>query len=170
MDILKLRIPLEFVESHLGRPSWQEVLFGLEQQLLAPEAPSQLAVEELERAEGSPALIELAAGEPGNNTEGHVARLAEAERPEPPDHVSRKWLYLTLAWLYEQRTNFDDPLEMVEMVYADFGYPERVAHFVRYMPSRDERQLGTVEQNRDRLISKWKQFLVGERAALTSAN
>ncbi len=44
------------------------------------------------------------------------------------------WLYLLLAWLFENRTSFSDPWVEIEKVYADFGYPKEISGFVRFMP------------------------------------
>jgi hypothetical protein len=65
---------------------------------------------------------------------------------------------LVLAWIYEHRGAFLDPLQTVEEVYADFGYPERIAGFVRYMPM-DGPDLGSREANEQRLMERWKEYL-----------
>lgn len=48
------------------------------------------------------------------------------------------WLYLILAWLYENRNEISDPLGEVEKLYADFDCPEEIQGLVRYMPPEDE--------------------------------
>jgi hypothetical protein len=109
------------------RLSRREILYGVENDLL-------------ERAP-VPGLVEELAG----------------HEPQPESTIRDKWLYLVLAWVYEQQANFEEPLRTVEEIYADFGYPPHIASFVRYMPS-DEPDLGR-ELNERRLYTKWKQYL-----------
>ncbi|WP_394829859.1 DUF2247 family protein [Pendulispora albinea] len=60
--------------------------------------------------------------------------------------------------MFEHRADYADPLQTVEEVYTDFGYPPRIAAFVRYMPS-DDPDLGSRESNERRLHEKWKRYL-----------
>jgi hypothetical protein len=53
---------------------------------------------------------------------------------EPVEQRGRVWLYLALAWLLEHRSAYDDPLAVIEMLYADFDYPEDIRSLVRFMP------------------------------------
>ena len=69
-----------------------------------------------------------------------------------------KWLYVLLSWIYENRSDFDDALQAVEQVYADFDYPQSIESFVRYMPS-DEPSLGSIEKDTERLYKKWDSYL-----------
>ena len=75
--------------------------------------------------------------------------------------MRRKWAFLILAWVYEHRDSFEDPLDLVEKLYADLDYPEQVAPFVRYMPT-DEPDLGSRGQNEQRLFQKWAEYLQKE--------
>jgi hypothetical protein len=47
----------------------------------------------------------------------------------------RVWLYLALAWLHDHQDEHADPLQLIEMLYADFGYPTEIEGLVRYMPA-----------------------------------
>jgi hypothetical protein len=61
-----------------------------------------------------------------------VSRLDAQD--EPVEQRARLWLFLALSWLHEHRDSFEDPFEVIEMLYADFGYPEEIRGLVRYMP------------------------------------
>ena len=63
-----------------------------------------------------------------------------------------------LAWFCEHRGEVPDPLQRVEEVYADFGYPEQIAKFVRYVPMEGP-DLGRREANERRLFERWKQYI-----------
>lgn len=158
MEFVKLQIPAEFIQdrTHL---TWRQVLFGLENELISPEVAVDLAIQQLgNESDSSPALVELAIlseGEPGLHL---VQRLAGAEPDEEFGEIQGKWLYLVLAWIFDHKNIYSDPLGAVEMVYADFGYPKKMAGFVRYMPMLDA-SLGSKEANVERLYDKWKSFI-----------
>lgn len=78
-----------------------------------------------------------------------------------PELSVRKWLYLELLATYELRENLKDPFEFVELIYADFGYPESVAPFVRYMPLEEGASSGLAA-----MTESWRQYLTSEAEAL----
>lgn len=158
MELIKLSIPYEFARLRVHL-SWRDVLFGLDNQLLDPTVPVEMAIEQLGRlASQERPLINLSTLGGEDSTRPDVEVLASAEQPQDPDEIQTKFLYLVLDWVFTNKTRFSDPLGTVEEVYADFGYPERVARFVRYMPS-DEADLGSRELNEQRLYGKWHEFL-----------
>ena len=80
--------------------------------------------------------------------------------PGSPDPRHALWLYLLLKHVYEHRKNFDDPLGEVEILHADFGYPEDVTPFVRYMPPTDyDPSTYTPQENIDKLYALWEAYL-----------
>ena len=166
MDLLKLEIPLSFIEAQLGEATWRDIQFGLEQDLVSPEAARDLALKQLEHADPSPALLDLATSDGSAVILPLVHQLAQTEPGD--DDVKDRWLFLALAWLFERRNELEDPLEAIEIAYADFDYPEKIAGFVRYMPS-EEPDLGDPAKNRDRLLGRWERFLHDERQRLVSS-
>jgi hypothetical protein len=86
--------------------------------------------------------------------------ISPTKSPHSEDEIRDKWLYLVLAWLYEHRAEVPDPLQRVEEVYADFGYPEQLANFVRYLPMEGP-GLGSREANERRLFERWKRYIDG---------
>lgn len=79
---------------------------------------------------------------------------------EPASSV-RKWLYLELLAAYELRAQLRDPFEFVEVIYADFGYPDSVAPFVRYMPLAEGEEGGL-----EAMTASWEKYLMREATAL----
>lgn len=158
MDLVKLRIPYGFIRERAGL-TWREVLFGMDNELLSFDAAVEMAVEKLGIEEApAPALVDLAGLEKWESPRGYVEALTSAESHQAPDDIQDKWLYLVLAWVLLNKERFTDPLQFVELIYADFGYPERIAQFVRYMPS-DEPDLGSRELNEQRLYAKWQSYV-----------
>ncbi len=158
MDIVRLRLPYRFIRDRL-RLTWREVHYGLVNELLDPEAAVAFAIEQVGELEAPPsALLSLAEQCKGEPVLELVEQLAEMEPKRSEDEIRRKWLYLVLAWIYEHRHEYSDPLQRVEEVYADFGYPEELATFVRYMPMVGP-DLGSKNENERRLFQRWKQYL-----------
>ena len=100
-------------------------------------------------------------------TDRLIEQLATTEPDQDADKIRSKWLYLVLIWIFEHRESYPDPLQTVEEVYADFGYPERIADFVRYMPM-NEPDLVSRELNEQRLYEKWKRYVDEEAAKYVS--
>lgn len=166
MDIV-LRIPYEFIRDR-ARMSWREVRFGRVNELLDHLVPVALAAEQLAELEHpSTAIIDLAGADKNEPTLGLVEQLADGEPQRSEDEIRNKWLYLVLAWIYEHRDGYPDPLQWVEEVYANFGYPEQIAKFVRYMPM-DGPDLGSREANERRLFERWKRYLDETASAYTT--
>lgn len=157
MEIIRTIIPYDFVRKRTWL-SWRSVLFGLENELLDPHAPKQLALDQIDTVEEpSSALIALACSH--NEPVRHlIEELSAVEPPVPYAAIREQWLYLVLAWIYEHRNRIADPLQRVEEVHADFGYPEQIAKFIRYMPM-DGPDLGSRQANEARLFARWKEYL-----------
>lgn len=77
--------------------------------------------------------------------------------------LEKKWMYVALKWLFENRRKIEDALGLVELVYADFDYPAEIESFVRYMPSQCDydSRAHSVEKNIERLYLNWGAFLSG---------
>lgn len=73
----------------------------------------------------------------------------------------RKWLFLQLTAAYLSRAALPDPLQAVEMIYADFDYPPSIESFVRSMPL----QPGDVAGPHG-LFDRWRRFLESEAVLL----
>jgi hypothetical protein len=151
------KIPYQFLSDRVSL-SWSEIKFGLEHQLIAPRVAIEEAVNRLQRQSNLlSAEVELVGRSDSDPILELVERLAEAEGP-PPVPVKDKWLFLILAWLYENRSSVPDPLGRVEELYSDFGYPNEIAPFVRYMPMVGS-DLGDRAANETRLYDYWKSYL-----------
>lgn len=169
MDLVKLSISRAFIRERT-RLTWREVLFGIESELLASGAAVELAGDELGAHDNPPeVLVELAGLGKGEPTQGLVEQLANASPKQDPGEIRGRWLYLVLGWTFEHKESYPDPLQTVEEVYADFGYPECMSAFVRYMPTH-EPDLGSRELNERRLYENWQRYLDDEGAKLSGAS
>lgn len=156
--MVNTKIPYDFIRQRV-RLGWNEIEFGIERGLISPKVAIDRATEQLCSDKTSPKeVVEMASLTEGESLASLVFRLAQAETPPPPECVREKWLYLVLAWLFENRESLVDPLGIVEEVYSDFDYPREVASFVRYMPMVGS-NLGNREQNEARMFEYWKAYL-----------
>ena len=64
--------------------------------------------------------------------------------------------------MVKHTSNVQDVLVKIEGVYADFGYPEDMKHFIYYMPADEEIGLN-YEENCTQLVKKLKKFLQEEK-------
>jgi len=150
-------IPFFFLKQQ-ANISWLEVKYGLERQLIKPKVAIEKAMDRLvDSDECSPEEIELAGLSEYDSVIELVESLASADENICTD-IQAKWLYLFLAWLFNNQTSVKDPLDIVEMAYSDFDYPEEIAPFIRYMPMVGL-DLGSKELNEARLYDYWKQYL-----------
>lgn len=151
-------IPYEFVVQR-AKLGWNEIQFGLDQQLIKPKAAIDKATEQLCGSDAAPKeLVELAGLAEYEPVFNLVSLLAKNEVPPSDVQIKAKWLYIVLAWLFENRESMPEVLEIVELVYSDFDYPKDIAPFVRYMPM-DEPDCGSRELNEARMIDHWKSYL-----------
>lgn len=160
MEQLTIQIPYEFI-SRLVRLNWRQLKAGIDDRIISPDSAIDLATELLSEGDDSSLVLDLACSTKGEPTGVHVDRLSRGSEGVAADELRRLWAYLVLAWVFEHRNEFRDPLEVVEQVYADFDYPEQVASFVRYMPT-SEPDLGAPALNEARLFAKWEEYLGAE--------
>lgn len=134
------------------RLSWREVEFGLQEGWLTGDAVINIAIDHVTAGDESADVLALAALLPNEHYDVPVILCRLSARDA--NFSKGKWLYLLLAWIYENRDTINDPLAVVEEVYADFDYPEEIEGFVRYMPPRDASRVGISV-----LMENWRRYL-----------
>ena len=155
-------IPLSFIRDR-ARLTWGEAAWGYHQKHLSWRDAIELACDCVIDGNIDSCVLELAGT---SKSEAHqvgelLDKLAANSGVLDEACAKAKWLYLILAWLFENRTTDIDALEAVEMIYADFDYPEEVAPFIRYMPVSDgyDPNVHTSNENQSRLMGKWANYL-----------
>ncbi|MFK4235759.1 DUF2247 family protein [Pseudomonas guariconensis] len=141
--------------------SWSEIKYGLDRGFLTPLGVVEYAVKSLS-AESSAEQYELAclSGDDADDVRDCVDRIAV--RDVQCDRCSEEvWVFLVLLWVLVNRDRYQDPLGVVEGVYADFDYPESVAPIFRYMPAVESDLEGD-----DQLYRKWSSMLELSRLKL----
>lgn len=155
-------IPYSFIREH-ALLSWRDALWGYERQLVGWPCIVGVAEDRLCGGSDDPLEIELAGlGKSETQQVGELLRKLVNDEPyETGLSSEKKWLFLVLAWLFENQASLSDPLGEIETVYADFDYPPEIGGFVRYMPVTDDYDPSrhSMEENEGRLLSKWEQYL-----------
>ncbi len=158
MDLTSISIPYEYVATKT-QLTWQEILYAIIHRIVDPYAAVERAIEVLRIIEDTPEpLIELASLNRGDSIHPYIDSLADSEVKQSYDFISKKWMYFLLLWIYENRSIYEDPLQLVEDIYAEFDYPPCIENFVRYMPLNGP-DLGSLEKNTARLYDRWRSYL-----------
>jgi hypothetical protein len=158
MNTLNILLPYEYA-SEIIRLNWSDIFFAIKQRFMTPDAAIDHAIMEVSQVDNPPkAAVELACLLKGESVHPYIDELANEEGNSNNDSVREKILFLALNWVYNHKELYEEPLEAVEIIYADFNYPEEIANFVRYMPS-EQPPLASAELNRERLYRNWKDYL-----------
>lgn len=62
--------------------------------------------------------------------------LCDNEKNIDEDYIKKKWLYALLSYLYKNKEKYTSVLDIVELIYSDFDYPNEMSGFIRYMPKK----------------------------------
>ncbi len=162
MNTLNILMPYEYVSSLISL-NWYDILFAVEQKFLSPTAATEHAILELEKKDNpKQTVIDLACLEKGDPIHPFIDELG-ASSEQNKKEAQEKFLFVLLNWVYEHKEIYSDQLGAVEIIYADFDYPQIISNFVRYMPS-EQPLLGTQEENIKRLYNNWSSFLDTQKA------
>lgn len=163
-------IPTSFILEKVPL-TWPEALWGYEHALLGWRSIVQIAENRLSNGSDDPMENELA-----SLTKDYTWKVGELLRELSNkcmdvnhNHTTKKWLYLVLAWIYFNRSDFEDPLRMVEVVFAEFDYPKEIKQFVGFMPATSEYDpcVRTLEENEARLYQLWSEYLDDSQKSLS---
>ncbi len=149
-----------FLEKHTLKLTWTQMLWGLDRAFISAKEISIYALEIVEKCNSNDPDEILLAGLTKSElfkVRELVEKLSIAESYQDANEIERKWLYIILLWMYENKDKLEDPLGKIEIVYADFNYPVSMASFVRYMPS--DRNIPSSETGESFLYQQWKFFL-----------
>lgn len=144
--------------------SWVETLWGYQRQLIGRTDVISIAEDRLRLGSNDSMELELAGLVQSEHQQAiELLRVLSSHEPNRLDRLPDKtWLFLVLAWLFENREAVSDPLDEVESIYADFDYPPEIEGFVRYMPVTNEHDTleHSAEDNQTTLFSKWEEYLL----------
>lgn len=158
-------IPVNFF-NEITNLSWCDIKWGVENSLIALDVVIKKAEEKVLSEYYTKAELELSFLIPDDSyVLDDMAALLNELCPKFEDDecliIKKTWLYIALSWLWMNRENFEDPLGIVESIYANFGYPNEIANFIKYMPPTDgyDPLIHSDRENMNRLMDNWKIYL-----------
>jgi hypothetical protein len=149
-------LPLDshYIYSKTPWLTWRELFFGLESGYIDEKKLSEYVCDAL-TSTSPPEAIELASLEPQEkHLASNILKSLNDKYPSTESDPTKPWIFLLLSFLFENKANYDDPLGIVEQLYADFDYPEEIAPLVRYMPLPEG-----IEGSEDLLFQNWRAAL-----------
>lgn len=157
-ELVRFEFPAEFVVRWV-LPTGAELAYGFRHGFLSRADVVAVALEKYKAGvflSGPEEELALLLSDELDRVDDLVGDLEIVD--EPTEQRARVWLFLSLAWLLEHRESFEDPLEVIELLYADFDYPDEIRGLVRYMPPGPGEASGL-----DALEESWRQYV--ERTA-----
>ena len=149
--------------------NWYDILFAIENGYLSCQSAVEHASLQLEVTESySQAVLDLAClkSDEANHlcvVQPYINELADKVSVHDKNVSKQKMLYVILKWVFENRGKYLDPLKLVEIIYADFDYPDAISSFVRYMPP-SKPNMGMTKSKNEKLFDNWSNFLDMQRA------
>lgn len=148
--------------------SWEDVVWAVEHQIFSWIDAYEFAQCRLNDVNSVTFAIEANIAQLTKNNASEImdlARSAIINSAFDESLLKRRWLYLLLRWLYENRASIEDIFEKVAYLYAEFDYEQSMEDFVYYLPSKDNwnSNAHTITENENWMLSKWKCFLENEQ-------
>lgn len=160
-------IPFEFIEGNV-KLSWCDIKWAYEHNLIKAYVPIKEAEKKVLAGNYSDAELNLSFLSPEQQEDIMSCLNVICSKVEGVDEskIKRKWLFITLGWLWDNRGSFSEPLGEVENIYSDFGYPVEMESFIKYIPPSDgyDPSIHTYEENIERLMGNWEFYLKKESA------
>lgn len=160
---------MDYLTDDLIGLSWDDIKFGYDNKYLGWHDVVNFAKANLKNFPENNLINELAFLTKANAFE--VGLILEKLSPNfsHDNYDKERWLYIILKKLYESKDSFNDPLEEVEKIYADFDYPEEIESFVRYMPAHNNEEGRLLQRKEDciqRIYNNWANYLEEKQARL----
>lgn len=157
-NLVRYNIPAWFILERCV-PTPAQLAYGVCNGWLSSEGAVQIAAAKMDRcARVTRTEQELARTSPGDSKLVHHLMAELQVSSEPLESRARLWLFLALDWLYNNRDKFEDPWEVIEMIYADFDYPSEIDVLVRWMPHVGPEPPGMVTMEK-----RWQHYLLTSR-------
>lgn len=161
-SLVSFKLPADYVLARAS-PTPEELRFGYDHDWIDAASVVRIALALYERGDVPEHVEELALLLSDNF--GRVPGILASVDAQPgaTGSVRRLWLYLALAWVRDHPEEFPDRYETIEMLYADFDYPDSIAGLVRFMPAPPGEASGL-----SALDERWAAYLEQEARWLAS--
>lgn len=147
--------------------TWREIQWAYKRRLIGWRDPVSIAKDRVHRGSTNHAEQELAQidKERTDLIPTLLQDITQTEVPEEEYSIQRLWLYILLRWIYDHRSQFDDPLGKAESIAGDFQYPESTWPFLRMIPPQDGRDPArySLAENEQYLFGRWSEYIEHEQ-------
>jgi|GEM_PF-188979 len=158
------KLPLEFILKHT-KLIWADILWGYEHEFFYWFDVVKIAqimfkdVEDFEEYDLASSLAKVDKSCVWKVSE-LIHKLAAFDNSDQ-ENSRQKFLYLSLAWGYENRHKYEKPLDAVSYTFADFNCPDEISHFVPFLPETSgyDPSQHSQEENYQRLLDFWLEYL-----------
>ena len=154
-------------KKHLDILSINSLCWGVENDIIDPELVKEYANEYLNKNPDcdSSKLIDLLILDvcTKENVLEIINNKSDKRNAEKEKRIIR---YVILHDIFEETDDTEKLLELIENVYADFGYPADMDKFIPYMPAEDEISNYTEAERIQHLIYNFRTFLKEEYISL----
>ncbi|MFT3943646.1 MAG: DUF2247 family protein [Ancrocorticia sp.] len=142
-------------------PTAQELVYGYQQRWVSDDGAVRLG--EAQYALGMPQTpsveeVALLLRDEYYNVERLMyaaAREIEAEgSPLEGEEPWRVWMFLAFSWALEHRSDYDDLMMILQILWADFGYPLEIRDLIRWVS-----QWPGEPPVIDSLLPQWQDYL-----------
>jgi len=162
MNSLGILMSYKYLSS-IVKLNWSDIAFAIENKYLLHEAAIEHAMWGLESDSYHQRVMDLAClidvdVKYMHALHPYIDELVKLESEDERNKAKDKIMYAVLKWTFDHREQYEDPLQVVVFIYADFGYPKQISNLIVYRPMT-EPDLGSIAQNKQRLINRWKVFL-----------
>ena len=145
------------------QPTWNDIYFGVRNKFLDLESVREYAIRCLEsNNDYSEEITELAwPNDDILNVIEIIEKILDKEHDKQSKVTSIKWQYCIIKSLLNERLSFEELSSKLDVIYADFNYPEDMEEFISYMPIKDDYNPTehTKEENEKRILKKVYIFL-----------
>ncbi len=153
--------------SNIVQLNWNDMLFAIENNFLACQSAIEHALKIVQENENVPEEVWKLACMLQHEAEFTdvlqlVKRLATSQNNNDYFESREKFLFLSLNWVYEHWDNFDNPIEVIDILCDDKDYPDEVKNLCSFMPSSVP-ELYTSDSETKRLFDKLLQHLQTQR-------
>lgn len=149
--------------------SWRDIAFGAGRGLISSKEVADYALSHInESTEDNdlPILLNLAYDEP---SEGDMVSMCESlSSPAELLDAEKRWRYALVHDAIFCNATSRKKLEQLDSIYAFFGYPEEMSHFIYYMPQSITSIANSANPDspEERILSEAQRYLDEKRAEI----
>lgn len=142
---------------------WRDLVWAYERQLISWKDLVEIAQQKVAMRKASLLEVKLSNVGKDNSWSAFDIALKLVRGPISEKIIRKKWIYLSLLYIFKLNISNSEKLSFVESIYVEFDYPDEISGIIRYNPPDPEDaydpSLHSIEENERHLIEKMANFL-----------